>query len=369
MNISGKVLWAALAAALLSVDAGAKVLEDAVATVNGSPVLLSEYQREVNRTLELWDRNQPGALVGPEKLRILRERTLEELIDQELLFQQGAKNKELKVRERDIDQAITEVKSRFTVDETGRPIPEPEVDEFFKKQLKFEGVTFAQYRERLSRQIMIRKVVDSEVKAKVTQPEEGEVRQYFEKVKAFILSGSTQPPKGMEEEAAMVFLEVANDVKLMSSERARVSKIVVRFSETASPQEKKRAKAAALEIKKRIDEGKATFADIARTESEDPESAPRGGDVGFAYRGRTPPEIEKVIFAMSVGEVSQPIEAPGGYHIVRVVEKRAAEPPEFANFKEELGRFLTTVHFSEELAKYVKGLKAKAVIERKLPPN
>ena len=120
---------------------------------------------------------------------------------------------------------------------------------------------------------------------------------------------------------------------------------------------------------KRIEDGKATFADVARTESEDPESARKGGDIGFVYKGRIPPEIEKVVFSMSVGDVRQPRETPFGYHIMRVVEKRAAEAPEFGNFREDLGRFLTTVHFSEELSKYVKGLKAKAVIERKLPPN
>ncbi|MFA6316168.1 MAG: peptidylprolyl isomerase [Elusimicrobiota bacterium] len=369
MNISSKVVLAALAAVLAAGSAGAKVMEDSVATVNGKPVLLSDYQREVGRAMELWERSQPGALASPERLKLLRERTLEELVDHEILHQQGSKNKEIKVRERDLDQAIEEVKSRFTRDDTGRPLPPAEVDEFFKKQLKVEGVTFAQYRERLSRQIMIRKVIDAEVKPRVAAPEEGEIRQYFDKIKAFIVSGSTAAPKGMEDEAAMVFMEVANDVKLMSSERVKMSRILVRFSENASPQEKKRAKAAALELKKRVDEGKATFAEVARAESEDPESAANGGDIGFVFRGRVPPEIEKVIFTMNVGDVSQPIETPVGYHIMRVVEKRAAETPDFANFKDELGRFLMNVHFSEELAKYVKELKAKAVIERKLPAN
>lgn len=367
MNSSGKVLAAAVV--LLAGAAHAKLMEDAVATVNGTPILLSEYQREVGRTLELWERSQPGAAASPERLKVLRERTLEELIDQELLFQQGGKNKELKVRERDIDQAIDEVKSRFSKDETGKKVPENEVDEIFKKQLKAEGVTFAQYRERLSRQVLIRKVIESEVRSRVTQPDEKEIREYFDKVKAYIVAGSTHPPKDMEEEAGMIFMEVASDVKLMSSERVRVSRILVRFSENATQQEKKRAKAAAVEIKKKIDDGKATFADVARAESEDTDSAPNGGDLGFVFRGRIPPEIEKVVFAMNVGDVSSPIETPVGYHIMRVVEKRAAEAPDFANFRDELGRFLMNVHFSDELGKFVKGIKAKAVIERKLPPS
>ncbi|MBI4678352.1 MAG: peptidylprolyl isomerase [Elusimicrobia bacterium] len=375
MNSSGSraVLWAAAAAALLAGSVHAKLMEDAVATVNGIPVLLSDFQRELKTSLELFERGQPAAALGPaaqvaERLKGMRESVLDRLIEAELLYQQGDKLK-LKVRERDIDQAIEEVKSRITHDETGKKLTEPEVDEVFKKQLKLDGITFAQYRERLVRQVMIRKVVDSEVRPKVTPPGEGEISAYFDKAKAFILSGGTVPPKGMDEEAGLIFMDVAEEIRMRSSERVRVSRILVRFSETASPQEKKRAKAAALEVKKRIDEGKSTFAEIARAESEDPESAANGGDVGFIFKGRTHPDIEKVAFSMSVGDVTAPIETPVGYHILRIVEKRASETPVFADFKEDLGRFLMNVHFSEELGKFMKGVKAKAVIERKLPVN
>ncbi|MBI5211657.1 MAG: peptidylprolyl isomerase [Elusimicrobia bacterium] len=366
MNSSGRILLSAVIVGSLAQAAGAKLMEDAVATVNGQPVLLSEYQKELKNTLEMWERNQPGAVVQPERLKELREKILEQLIDHEVMFQEGGKLK-LKVRERDIEQGIEEVKTRFTRDEAGKTVPEAEADENFKKQLKAEGVSFTQFRERISRQVMIRKVIESEVRQKVTPPDEKEIKEYFEKAKAYIVSGSSLPPKGMEEEAGLIFMEVARDIRLMSSERVRVSRILVRFSPGASPGEKKRARQAAMDLKKRLDEGKIGFAELAKAESEDPESAARGGDIGFIFKGLVPPEIEKVAFSLDVGVVSQPVETDTGFHIIRIVEKRAAETPEFASFREQLGQFLMNVHFGDELNKYVKGIKAKAIIERKLP--
>ncbi len=366
MTILGRRLIVAMAALACGASAQAKLMEDAVANVNGAPILLSEYQKELRGALELWGRSQPGAMASPELLRGLREKTLEQLIDHELLYQEGARLK-LKVRERDIESAVEEVKVRFSRDDQGKPLSPAEIDEMFKKQLKNDGFSFSQFRDRISRQVMMRKTIESEVKPKVRNPDEKEAREYFDRIRAFIVSGSTLPPRELDEESGMIFMEVAKDVRLLSSERVRVSRILVRFSPGASPQEKKRAHQAALDVKKRLDEGKASFAEIARSESEDPEGAAQGGDIGFVFRGVAPPDFEKAAFAMPVGEISAPIETEIGYHVIRVMEKRAAETPDFERFREQLSEFLRNVNFNKEVGSYVKGLKAKAVIERNIP--
>jgi parvulin-like peptidyl-prolyl isomerase len=204
------------------------------------------------------------------------------------------------------------------------------------------------------------------VKAKVSPASDEETRAYFEKIKAYIASGSTRAPAGMSEEDAMAFREVAGQVKAMSSERVRVQRVLIRLSPGASENEKKRALKTAQQAKKRLDDGE-DFAKVAREESEDPESAERGGDIGYVLRGVAPPELEKTCFSLGVGDVSAPILTDIGYNIVRVTEKRAAESPDYDRFKDELSNFLAQAAFQGKVEGFVKGLREKATIERNLP--
>jgi peptidyl-prolyl cis-trans isomerase C len=362
MNSSSKALAILILAAA---PAGAAVVEDTVAVVNGTPIMLTEYNKELASAVDYWNKINPGALTNLSRLKELREKTLEQLIDHEVLYQEGNKLK-LKVRERDIEDGMKEIKRRFSRDEMGNPLDDATIEESFQKQLKQEGLSSSQFRERLTKQIMARKVLDQEVKSKLHAPEDKDVKDFFDKIKAYTEKQSSDTLKGMDEDFAQAFKEVAQQVKVLSSERVRVSRILVKFSPGASPQEKKRAKATVDAVKKKIDEG-GNFAEIAKTESEDPESAPQGGDIGFIVRGMTPPEFEKIAFSLPVGDVSAPIETEYGYHIIRVQEKRAAEAPDYERFKDNLAQFLMNVNAAKEVERFVKGLKSKAVIERNLP--
>jgi parvulin-like peptidyl-prolyl isomerase len=367
MNSSNKgALALILSLAALATPARAKMMEDTVATVNGTPIMLTEYQKEIATAMDYWARQEPEAIRQPENVRKLRESTLEELVNRELLYQEGTKVK-IKVRERDIDNGAQEIRERFKRDENGKELAESETEELFQKQLKSDGLTYAQFRERLSKQIMARKLIDQEVKAKVTPPDEKEVRAYFDKVVEFIASKSTdavKQTKGMSDEEGLAFRQISGQIKAMSSERVRVSRILVKISPNATDKEKKRALAAAEGIRKELQEGTSTFAEVARAESEDPESAARGGDIGYVLRGVAPPDFEKAAFSMPVGEISKPILTEIGYNIIRVQEKRAQELPEFDRFKEDLAKFMMNMRFQKDLESFVKGLKAKAVIER-----
>lgn len=342
-------------------------LEDTVATVNGAPILLSEYQKEAATAVDFWSKSQPGSMEDPANVRKVRESTLEQLIDRELFFQEGNKLK-IKVREREVENAIDEIKARFKKDENGRDLTAEESEEMFRKQLKAEGLDAAAFRERLTRQIMVKKLVDEQVKAKVKPPTEEEAKAYFAKVEAYLAQKSTAAPKGMDEDEAAALREVASQVKALSSERARVKRILIRLSPGATDAEKRRAKRTAEEIKKKIDGG-ADFDTVAREESEDPESAARGGDIGFVLRGVAAPEMEKIVFSANVGDVSEPIATDIGYHLIRVTERRAAEKPDFERFKDDIVNFRANVTFHNDLESYVKGLRAKAVIERNLPAS
>ena len=66
------------------------------------------------------------------------------------------------------------------------------------------------------------------------------------------------------------------------------------------------------------------FAALARNASEDPASAPRGGELGVFGRGQMVPEFEEAAFAAQVGELVGPIETSFGVHLLQVEEKRPA---------------------------------------------
>ena len=160
-------------------------------------------------------------------------------------------------------------------------------------------------------------------------------------------------------------IQAAAQVRALSSERVRASRILIRLSPAASENERKRALKTAQALKKRLDEGE-DFSKIAKEESEDPETAARGGDIGYVLRGVAPPEMEKAVFGMEVGQTSQPILTELGYNILRVVERRAAETPDFDRFKDDLISFLSNMNFRAKLDDYVKTLRARATIERHL---
>jgi len=298
-------------------------------------------------------------------MRKLRDSTLEELITRELLIQQADRDK-VKVREREVDSAVDEIKARFKKDDQGRDLDDKEAEAQFAEQLKKDGRDYDSFREYLSRQLKAKKEIEEQVKQKVGRPTEAEEREYFDKINAFIASNSTDLPKGMDEDDGAALRQAAGQVKALSSERAGVQRILIRLAPNPSENERNRALKTVQAIKKRLDAGE-DFAKVAREESEDPESAARGGDIGFVMRGVAPAELDKAVFSLEPGQISEPILTEIGYSIIRVKEKFAAEKPDFDRFKDDLGNFLQNVGFHKKLEAFVKDLRDKAVIERHLP--
>lgn len=64
------------------------------------------------------------------------------------------------------------------------------------------------------------------------------------------------------------------------------------------------------------------FAAMARRHSEDPGSAPQGGDLGFVRRGQFVKEFESAVFSLAPGEISEPVETEFGLHIIELIERR-----------------------------------------------
>jgi peptidyl-prolyl cis-trans isomerase SurA len=75
------------------------------------------------------------------------------------------------------------------------------------------------------------------------------------------------------------------------------------------------------EIKNRLEAGE-DFAELAQDFSDDPGSAPRGGDLGFMQRGEFVREFEEVAFTLEPGQRSTIVETQFGFHIIEHLERR-----------------------------------------------
>lgn len=121
----------------------------------------------------------------------------------------------------------------------------------------------------------------------------------------------------------------SNQQKFGTPEQVRASHILIRTGDQD-------AKSKIQDIRKQIQSG-SDFEELAKTRSQDPGSATKGGDLGYFGRGRMIDQFEKVVFAMSKpGEVSDVFESPFGFHIIKLIEKKPAGVKLFAEVKDQL---------------------------------
>lgn len=100
------------------------------------------------------------------------------------------------------------------------------------------------------------------------------------------------------------------------------------------------------------------FAALAKSESDDTGSGAQGGDLGSFNHGRMVPVFEDAAFSLPIGEISQPVKSPFGYHLIQV-QARGVDPLE--KVKPEIEKKLQ----SEAAQKAMDGVKAgnKPVLE------
>jgi peptidyl-prolyl cis-trans isomerase C len=105
--------------------------------------------------------------------------------------------------------------------------------------------------------------------------------------------------------------------------------------------------------------GGADFATLAKEKSKDPGAA-EGGDLGYFTKDQMVPEFADVAFKMYPGQLSNPVKTQFGWHIIKVEDKRAKQPPEFEKVKDQIEAYLARKSQTEFITK----LRQSAKIER-----
>jgi peptidyl-prolyl cis-trans isomerase D len=118
-------------------------------------------------------------------------------------------------------------------------------------------------------------------------------------------------------------------------EQRRASHILLVVPQGASAADQAKVKAEADALLKQLRANPASFDQLARTRSQDPGSAARGGDLGFFSRDAMVKPFADVAFGMKPGQISNVVKTQYGYHIIRL---DAIKQPDFASLKDDIAQ-------------------------------
>lgn len=107
------------------------------------------------------------------------------------------------------------------------------------------------------------------------------------------------------------------------------------------------------------------FAKLARAISEDPGSAAKGGDLGWASPGQFVPEFEQTMNSLAIGEISKPFKSQFGWHIMQVLERRNYDSTDEVNRSKAL-EALKKRKVSEDETQWLRSLRDNAYVEIRL---
>lgn len=169
------------------------------------------------------------------------------------------------------------------------------------------------------------------------------------------LDSVSEAPDTYPSEAELQAAYDQNKDRLTQPARYRISQIFLAapYGDEAAVA---KARKQAADLAKRAGAPKADFAALAREHSEDATSAARGGDAGFLPLNQIVPELRGLIQGMKEGEVSEPIQLPTGFHIVKLVDVEPPRTPPLVEVQVQLRNALRAQRQEQAARAYLEGL-------------
>ena len=346
----------------LAFSTQAKVMESSVATVNGQPILASDYDQFYNAMIEQYQAAAPQMLEQPYAKDMLGKQVLKELISKQLVLQ-DAKNNKIIVKDSELEEALTQIKSRFAIDEKGQPDPKG-AEKRFNAELKKEHLTLSAYKKKLENDLSIKKQMEARVQATVKPVEDTDVKALYTDIEA-VMKNDTKALKKLEKENPARLQEaqlIAAKLMQLTAEQVRVGHIFLATTKDMTEAQKKEKEKLAKDIKAQIDKGDLEFSKAVQQYTEDKNALVSGGDM-MLIKGIAPKEIDQAAFSLPVGKVSSPIKSELGWHIIKVKEKRAKQDVTYDMVAQQLAQYLAQQRIEMAMAEYVNGLADKADIK------
>ena len=116
-------------------------------------------------------------------------------------------------------------------------------------------------------------------------------------------------------------------------------------------------------LRERLARGE-SFEALAKAFSQDPGTAPKGGDLGWAYPGDMVPEFERGAARLALRDVSQPVRSQFGFHLIQVLDRRQEPLPE-DRLRLRARMAVRERKMAEAVENWTREVRASAFVERK----
>jgi len=291
------------------------------AEVDGVPV----YRDQVER----YYRNRaPGSdTAGEEQALNFKLNILNQLIDNQILLKHAAQS-QITVSDAEVDKRIEQLRSPYSADE-------------FQKKVKEQGMTLDDLREQVRQSLTIDKLINKDITSHINVTHE-EIEKYYTANKASFNVSETQFHLAQ-------ILVAPNPNRQISDGKSRADAL-------------RKIRSIALRLRAGED-----FAKLASEYSEDPRTAPGGGDMGFvpASALASERELSLALNGLKPGQVSPIIRDAGGYHIIKLLGREDAGQRALSNPQVESTIRQTLISDKEQLLKaaYIEDLRNRAAVK------
>jgi peptidyl-prolyl cis-trans isomerase SurA len=300
--------------------AEARVVERIAAVVGDEIVLESEVNDAARPFLEQIAA-LPDAAQRAQRTAAVRREVLKSMIDDKLLVQQATELK-LSVSSEEIDRAIEQLKREYKL-----------TDAQLQEELHKTGQSIASYRQNTRKEILKYRVINIAVGSKVN-PSDADVESYYER-----------------------------HMKTGSNIQVKVSHIFISIPENADAAKVLEREEYAKKILARARAGE-DFATLAKELSEDQATRKDGGDLGyFGKEMGLPKPVEELVFSLKVGELGGPVRGNQGFHVVKLMDRRAKDVKPLAEVKDELRMQIRQKEMERQTKIYLDDLRRKTLVE------
>ncbi|MDX5332675.1 MAG: peptidylprolyl isomerase [Gammaproteobacteria bacterium] len=272
------VLLCLLAVPLWAAPPADGVLLDRIAALVNEDVITHS---ELESRLQQVARNLPDGRLPPRE--VLRRQVLDRMIIERLQLQ-FAEQIGIRIDDGTLNRTMQEIAQ-------GNNLSLPA----FREQLLAEGIDYDDFREQIRDEMTITRLRQRQVDSRVSVSDR--------EIDDFIASQAGAVDRDVE---------------------YRLSHILVSVPEAASPEDIRQARDRAQALRTRIVEQGEDFEQVAIAES-DGQNALQGGDLGWRPSGRLPSLFSRPVTLMEIGDVSELIRSPSGFHLIRLADRRGGQ--------------------------------------------
>ncbi|HEY1340271.1 MAG TPA: peptidylprolyl isomerase [Bryobacteraceae bacterium] len=315
-----------IAAAIpLACAADIKVVEEIAAKVNGDIITRGELEQR-RRDIEQFFKQQ--GMTGAKLTDAVKQQEGDSLRDQidQLLLVQRAKDLSISV-DPEVNRYLADLQVQSKITDT---------DKFHEWIREQTGMPFEDFRDQKRKEFLARRVVGQEVGSRIAIPE-ADQQKYYDEHKA----------------------------EFVRKEQVFLSQILISL-EGKSADQQAAAEKKAKDLVARARKGE-KFTDLARENSDDPETAKDGGYLGPFQKGQLRPEIENIVFKEKKGFVTDPIRStsPASLLILRVDERYEAGQASFEEVRNDILDRMMEPKMTPRVREYLTHLRESAFLEIK----